>query len=139
MCLGRVTTSDSGAGVTSVRTIPVGEGFQSLSVSSPSRRRGVICSSKTVRTRDLNSRAEFAFYKIVPSSCLVAVATSSCLTRNRREDRPLGREGFRDPLFSHLLGVYLVADAATGRLEMDCWCNKPRNQCSILISSRWSS
>lgn len=49
----------------------------------------------------------------------------------------IGKRVLQDPLFSRL-GVYLVSDATTGRLEMDCWCNKPRDQCSILIPSRCS-
>lgn len=47
-------------------------------------------------------------------------------------------QGARDPLFSHLRGVYLASDTATGGLEVGRWCNKPKNQCSILIPSGWS-
>lgn len=44
-----------------------------------------------------------------------------CVIQNLKEVCLLERECFKDPLFSFLLGVYVVADAATGRVGMDWW------------------
>lgn len=131
-------------GVDRARTIPLGRCFRA-SAWAPHTGECVFCYSKqTVRKRTSDSRAEFAFHKrrseeshAAPFSALVAVGVTQS-DINMREDWLRRGECFRDPLCSHLLGVYLVSDAATGRLEMDCWCNKPKNQCSFLIPSRWN-
>lgn len=134
--LGRVTLEQR---VSDTRTIPDGKCFRAEAWALHTGESLFCYSKQTVRKRTADSRSEFALYKrwskeshTVPSSALVAVGVTLS------EDWLLRREFCRDSLFSLLLGVYRVSDAATGRLEMDCWCNKPKNQCSILIPSRWN-